>query len=220
MSRIVEDKQHFLIQRGVTRPLIDDTFIGSGTITRLCTNVTSSALMSVYVRSITGSVTIKAYTAATGGREEELEVITFPVLTSSSTELLLKRAALCLSFLRIEVAYTDTVDIFVGIQGIAPGEASVEILAAANASASAATISTTPDLIVPISLTDRKGMILMNNSSSDILYVGFSAVQAASATGWPVKPGATLALDISGGATLYGVASAGSIDVRILEAAT
>lgn len=87
---------------------------------------------------------------------------------------------------------------------------------AANAiSVSVTTAATALEFANPTTptLASRKTLIIYNNGTSTI-YLGGSAVTAN--TGIPLGVGATFTADL-GAARIYGIASAGTHDVRVLE---
>jgi len=62
----------------------------------------------------------------------------------------------------------------------------------------------------------RRAISVINNSSSDTVYVGFDP-NITTGTGWPLAAGACVSFDLNGAVELYGVSSGSSTDVRILE---
>src|SRR6266702_2512420 len=82
--------------------------------------------------------------------------------------------------------------------------------------ATAVTVTTALTPLPGTALADRRSMMIHNNSSTTIIYVGGSNVTAA--TGIPVSPGTYgPSLDAGPRNIVYAVTSAGSADVRVLE---
>lgn len=62
----------------------------------------------------------------------------------------------------------------------------------------------------------RRAVSVLNNSSEDILYIGFDPGVTVS-NGWPLNPGGCISFDANGDIILYGVSNGTNTDVRILE---
>lgn len=174
-------------------------------------------LVSAAIVSTTGDIDIKVYTQG-GDDGQELEIISYPTISAPTTSLVMKKTAQTLQRVRVEVTYTGACSFNIRARGISGGAASVSILGASNASATAATVTTTAGVLVPSALTDRAGVVLKNNNLSGTMYVGFSLAEAAVSTGYPIGPQEALALDVDSGVEVFAVADAGTIDVRLLEA--
>lgn len=83
------------------------------------------------------------------------------------------------------------------------------------AKSTAITVTSSATALPTSALTDRRGVVIFNNDSSTILYIGGADVTTTN--GMPVPAQAySPALDIGDNFTLYGIAS-GSINVRVLE---
>jgi hypothetical protein len=176
-----------------------------------------TVLVSLAVVTTAGDLDVKVYTQG-GDDGQELNIISFPTISAPTTTLVLKKAAQTLQRVRVEATYTGSCSFVIRVRGISGGTADVRILGASNASATATVITATPGAIVPASLTDRKGVVIKNNNTSGILYLGFSMAEAAIATGYPVGPQEALALDVDSGVEVYGVSDSSPIDIRLLEA--
>lgn len=115
---IANDTRHGVLSLGVSRPFIDGAYTGGGTIERLYVSVSGGVAIGAFIRSITGTVNIKCYTAGKGDREEELEIITFPTISSPTTEIMLRHSPKALSFIRLVVTYSGDVDLLITAQNI------------------------------------------------------------------------------------------------------
>tara|TARA_R110002096_G_scaffold289124_1_gene483355 strand:- start:9414 stop:9821 length:408 start_codon:yes stop_codon:yes gene_type:complete len=62
----------------------------------------------------------------------------------------------------------------------------------------------------------RRAISVLNNSTADIVYVGFDPAMTT-VTGWPLSAGGSISFDLNGEVLLYGVSSGSATDVRILE---
>lgn len=174
-------------------------------------------LVSLYVESVAGDldVVVETYGKDIG---EAIPVIAFPTISAPTTSLILKKASAAMQHIRVTATYTDACTFNVRVRGISGGATDVKILGAGNAVATNAVITTTPAVIVPVSLTDRTGVVVKNNNASGILYLGFSLAEATLSTGYPIGPKEALALDVASGVAVYGVSDSVNIDIRLLEA--
>lgn len=174
-----------------------------------------TVIVSLYVTSVSGDLDLAVETV---GGEGATEVISFPTVSAPTADLVIRKAAAIMDRIRITATFSDAVEYEVRVRGVGTGEASVRILGANDATASQTDISTSATLVVPAALTDRAGLIVKNNNSTGILYVGFTAAEATTGNGYPIGPQESLGMDISAGQEVYAIASAGTIDVRLLEA--
>lgn len=80
----------------------------------------------------------------------------------------------------------------------------------------AITLGVTATKLPVTPLKYRRAISILNNSTSDIVYVGFDPA-ITTATGWPLAAGGSISFDMNGQVLLYGISSSASTDVRILE---
>lgn len=82
----------------------------------------------------------------------------------------------------------------------------------------AVVVDTTPALLVPSSLANRKRIIIQNASATGkTLYLGSSIANATVAAGIRVSPGGTAEFDLAPGALIYASSSVAALDCRIME---
>jgi hypothetical protein len=175
-----------------------------------------SVLLSLFVDSLSsGALTVTAYAVAEEGKEAP--IITFPSITAPTSSLLLKKAAVALGTVRVAVVTTGPVTLDLRARGISLGETTVRIEAAEDLIASKTIIGTSPSSIIPISLTDRNGLVF-RNWGANTLYIAETALKANSSDGYPIGAGESLGIDVAAGQTIFGSTSVGTTDVRILEA--
>jgi len=205
-----------VLQPGKTLLVMGEAVLAAGSQTRIFTLDSDTFQTSLFVSSITGQLDITIYTLTQEGREKE--VITYSNVTATTNELLLKKAATAMGVVKVVAVYTGACSFELRAKGLSSGETSAKIQSANVARASQITIYTNSAILLPAALSDRKGVIVKNNSNNGTLYIGFSQTQAASSIGYPLGKGEALSLDIGAGATLWAVASSGLIDVRIIEA--
>lgn len=176
-----------------------------------------SVLLSLYVGSITsGTITVNAYTQVEEGKETL--ILSFPVISAPTADLLLQKAAIAMGRVRVEVIATDACDIDVRAKGITAGETSVRIQGANNWQVSQIDIPSTPTLLIPTSLVDRSGLVFKNNSNTNVLYVAETSLKATTSIGYPIGPRESLAFDLAAGDEIWAVSDGADIDVRIAEA--
>lgn len=189
----------------------------AGSLSRIFTLDSDTFQTSLFVSSISGSLTITLSTITGEGKEKE--VITYSPVTSPSTQLDLKRAATAMGVIKATAVFTGACSFELRAKGLSNGQMSATIQSATTAKASQITVNTTPIILLPAALVDRKGVIIKNNGNgTHILYLGFSGAQASTGTGYPIGKGEALALDVAPGAVLWAVSGNGEIDVRIIEA--
>jgi len=203
---------------GKVLTVLSEAPTAAGTSSRRFSIESDSVLVSVFATAVTGTVDIKVYTQAGDDDTQDVEVISFPTLSAPTSFLLLRKSAVVMQYVRIEATYTGSCSFTIKAKAINAGETSVSILSSGNFTASQNDVTNgAAELVIPVSLTDRDGLILKNNSTSGILYIGESSVAANSTTGYPIYPGESLAMDIAAGATVWGIADVPTLDVRILE---
>lgn len=204
---------------GKTIKAIEEAPTAAGTTTFSHAIDSDSVLVSLFASSVSGTLDVKVVTETTDGKE--LDIITFPQLSAATSNLVLRKAASTMSKIKIVVTYSDACDYQVYIRAIAAGEASIRILGANQAKASQTTVTTAGGVValIPSSLTDRAGVIVLNNNiSSGVLYIGFTIGETTTAVGYPIYAGQPLGIDVAAGVTVYALADGADVDVRLLEA--
>lgn len=207
-----------LLETGKTILVIGESPASAGSLTRIFTLDSETFQTSLFVSSITGSLTVTLSTITGEGKEKE--IITYSNITVPSTQLDLKKAATAMGVIKATATFTGACSFELRAKGLSSGETSAKIQSANVAKASQVNISVTPSILLAAALSDRKGVIIKNNAAANnhTLYIGFSSAQALSSVGYPIGRGEALALDIGAGATLWACSSTNTIDVRIIEA--
>lgn len=205
------------ISQGHTHTILNEAVTEAGQSVKRFITETDSILVSLFVESIAGDLDVVVTTFDDAG--QELDVITFPTQSAPTVNLLLRKAGTTLSNVKVTTTYSDAVTYRVTVRAITSGsgDVSVKIAGADSATASQVDVTTSATLVIPAALTDRAGLVLKNNGSAAV-YVGFTALQAASSTGYPLAPGEALGMDISAGVEIYAISSSGTQDLRVLEA--
>jgi hypothetical protein len=204
---------------GKTERIISETPTAAGETVREGAIISDSLLATLWVDNISsGTLTVTVYTLTDSNKEVEL--FTFPVLSASTSNLLLKKAGISLQRYKVRATYTGACSYEIHIRAISGiGESSTKILGSQNWAVGKAVVSTSPQLLIPAAILDRRGFIIKNNSSSDqIIYVAESAASATAGTGFPLSVGEGLSVDVASGAEVYVVSSASGADVRYAQA--
>jgi hypothetical protein len=206
-----------ILETGKTILVMGESPSGAGSLSRVFTLDSDTFQTSLFVSSISGSLTVVLSTITGEGKEKE--VITYSNITSPSTELDLKKAATAMGVIKATATFTGACSFELRAKGLSSGETSAKIQSANVARATKVIVPTPGKILLTAALSDRKGVIIRNWSSTNTLYIGFSISEANPSNGYPIKPQEALAIDIGAGAALYGdIQNAGTADVRIIEA--
>jgi len=210
------------LQHGTEEKIADRTEPAAGSHSVVLSTHSDTILITLFMSSITsGTFDLKIYAR----EDEDLEtdakeslLFQFPQLTAATTDILLRRASITTSKIRVEATFTDACSYEIWARGINSGLVDTKIVGAGTLKMSQTTIGTTAAVILAASLLDRAGIVIKNNNTSGILYLGATAGEATTGDGFPIDPGGTFSVDLSAGQEVYGVADSGTIDVRISEA--
>jgi len=216
---MVATKISGMLQLGNEKRVFNTPLSGSGEYVFDFDIQSDSVLLSLYTRLITTSLEIIVYTV--GDSTDPLQIVEitrFPVLTGPVDNLLLRKAALALDTVRVKIVYSGETDIEIRAKAISSGESTVTIKGQTSGRASQEIVNNTAGILIPFSLNERAGLIIRNNSTANVLYIGFSLAETTLAEGYPLYPGESLGMAIGAGQNLYALSSSGTIDVRILEA--
>jgi hypothetical protein len=177
-----------------------------------------TVLLSLFVESITGgSLDVEAFAVADEGKE--ISIIQFPTVSGPTGNLLLRKAAIALSRIRVVVTSSGPAIFDLRARGLSAGESTVKIVGASDLITSVAAVTTTPSSILPVTLTDRLGVVLRNWIGNTV-YIAETAAKATPLLGYPLGAGESLGLDIQAGQEVWAATASGSSDIRIMEAGT
>ena len=205
------------LPQGKTITLLSNSEVVGVTRIQRFTLDADSVLVSLFVETLTsGTIDVSVWTETDEGKE--LQVITFPTLSSVTTELLLKKAAATMSRCYVKAVSTGTCTYEVRARGISAGELSVKIQGASKGSATSVTSTSTPGVLIPGSLAGRTALIIKNYNALGTCFIGFTLAEATTAGGYPIGPSESLGIDIESGTTVYSVADVPTIDIRLLQA--
>lgn len=205
-----------VLEQGRTMTVISETVYGTGVTKKTISSISDGALISLFVTSITGNLSIRVMTETSDGKSYEL--FNFPTVTAPTSALTLKTAAPTMGNITIEATYNGDVTYEVHARGIASGEVSAKVVSPASARTGRVLVSTVPTLIIASSNSNRSAILLRNTDENGTLYIGFSEAQASFANGFPVLPGENFMLNIAGGQALYGIGTVSPMDIRYVEA--
>lgn len=208
-----------MLPSGTQDRAIRETTISAGSKAYDGSVMTDSLLATLWVDSVSsGNLTVEVFTLTDDGKQ--LLLFAFPVVSSGTVNLLLKKAAVTLQRFRVVATYTGACQYEVYVRAVnGAGEASVKIVGAATLETSATPITASPGVLIASTLTDRNGLIIKNYTGSGTLFVS-EDIAKLPAQAWPISPGETWFLDIAAGVTIYGVSSGSSLDVRIAQSGT
>lgn len=187
----------------------------------------SGVLLSLFVQELTGTLDVNVYTFTRAGEEKLID--TFPQITAPTTELLLRKQVEVHDHIRVEVITTGPAKYDIRAKGVEASLASVSIVGADAADNYGILMDTTPRLLIPVSLDGQSNISVVNANAAGgaTLYVGFkSSITATNAAtigvsdpnaATPVPPGGSIGLSVTAGLSVYGVASSGTVDVRIIQ---
>lgn len=203
---------------GKTSIVFKETAFQAGTAEVLLAIDCDSVLVSLWVESISsGSLTVQAFTTVDDSGTKDVEIISFPVVTAPTVNLLLEKAALSMSLVKIRVTATGTCAFDIRAKGITAGEASVRIQGNTAWQTSKVTVTNTPAVLLASSLSDRNGLVIKNWSTTATVFLADSLAKLASNDSYPLAPRDAIAMDLAAGASVYAVADSPTADVRIAE---
>lgn len=204
-----------LLNSGAQATIIKESTTQPGVTLRDVGIETDAILLALVVTSITGTLDINVYSVADG---QKSLLLSFPQISAATTSVLLRRSAITTSSVHIEVIYSGICSYSLQARAVGNGISDTKILGAAGWRVSQQTIGTTPFLLIPISFSDRAGLLIRNWSSTQTIYIAESSTSATIGIGYPLAPKETLAVDVAAGAEVWGASDAAGADVRIVEA--
>jgi hypothetical protein len=173
-------------------------------------------LLTLWAPAVSGTLTVTARPLVNG--QVGAPVVTFPVLSGPTTEVLLLRAQVTSEQVQVTLTYSGACTFEVQARAIYGGISDARILGANALAVTQVNVTTSPTLLVAAALTDRSGLVIKNWSGTSTMYIGQSAVQATTAVGYPLAPKDAIAMDVAAGVSVYAVADVGTADCRLAEA--
>lgn len=209
--------QTSILVAGTQERYISETTPGAGSTIVEGSTRTDSILVSLWVGNVTsGQLVLTVYTLTDGGKETA--IVNFPAVTSGTTDILLRKAAVSLQRFRVEATYDDITTYEVYVRAVTgSGEANATISGSTSFSTQKTLVGSTPTILIPFSLDDRNGMSILNTSPSTLMWISESSAKLP-LEAYPIYPGQSFALDVSAGVVIYAQADSGTIDIRIAQA--
>lgn len=190
--------------------------VAAGVATKDISIQSDAALFLLWVDSIVGTLTIEVY-GILDNDDREVLLLSFPVVSGATTELMQKRTGTVPTRLRIKAIYTGSCSFELAVRAVSTGSSDTRILGGASLKVSRKTVNSVATLLVPASLVDRAAIAIKNWSSSGTIYIAETIAKANQNNGWPIGPKDALGLDIQAGVELYATAVDGPCDIRIIE---
>ena len=205
-----------LIHPGTQERLIKEITVGAGATSKEGSIQSDSLIATLWVDSVTsGTLTVTVSTLTDIGKE--IEIISFPVISASTTNLLLKKSGVSMQRFKVTATYTGVCEYEIYIRAIeGAGESSVRVLGSAALETSAVTVTTTPAVLIPAALVDRNGLSILNYTGGGTMFIS-EDISKLPLQAWPVPAGGGWSLDITAGVTIYAVSDSGTLDVRIAQ---
>lgn len=173
-------------------------------------------LLSMEVEGVaSGDVTLQAFTKG-DPNSTPTEIVSFPVITGPTGQILLRKAAVSLSRVLIRLTTTGVSTLKVWVRPLSLGETTVRIQGAAGFTVTRSSV-TVAQALVSASLEDRYSLCL-KNLGPGILYIAEVLGKANSSDGYPLSVGESLAFDLTAGVSLF-AGSSGTSDVALAEGA-
>lgn len=205
-----------LLKTGLQELVFRLSPVAAGVATQDISIQSDAALFLLWVDSIVGTLTIDVYGILDNGDRDVL-LLSFPIISATTTELVQKRTGTVPTRLRIVATYTGACSFELAARAVSTGSSDTRILGGSSLRMSRKTVNNVAGLLLPASLVDRAAVAIKNWSSAGIIYVGETIAKANQNNGWPIGPKDALALDIQAGVEIYAVAVDGPCDVRIIE---
>ncbi len=207
-----------LINPGVQTQILNVQAAGSGSSQRDFAIQSDAVLLTLYAGGVSGTLSVIVYAIGPNGTVLSPALVTFPALSSPTSQLLIERSGVVPGALRVVATYTGACDFEVNARAVFAGTSDTKILGSVNWEVSQVTVGTSPVLLIPSALTDRQGLLVKNWSTSQTLYIGETSSKATSATGYPLAPRDAIAMDVASGSQVYAVSDAPGADARIVQA--
>ena len=118
-----------------------------------------AVLCSLFVSSITGTLSLNLYTTTENGKEKLVQ--SFPSISAPTPSLVILKAATLMGNLRVEATCSGACTFEVRLKGLSAGDTSVSITSPADWKVSQITVSSAT-VLIPVSFTARKGLIVKN----------------------------------------------------------
>jgi hypothetical protein len=205
------------LPQGKSLRIAKESVTGAGAKAWTSQTESDAVLVSLFVESAAGNLTVDIYTQTDEGRD--LLVATFPVVSSPTTNLLIKKAATIINQIKVVATWTGPVSYELYLRGVSGADTGVKILGATDAHVKQQNLGPTTSLLIPAALVARTGLVVKNNNpiGGAMVYFGFTALEATAAVGYPLGAQESIGMDLASGVEIYGVSTSGTSDMRIIE---
>lgn len=204
------------LEQGSSISVINEAPTQSGTTTRLVKVAADGILLSVFVRSLVGSLNITIYAVNSSGARSKL--FTFPQINAATSEVILRTIGPTLSLIEVQCQYTGACDYELDARGVSLAEVSTKSVPSKSFLTGKVILGTLPVVLIPATTASRTAVLLKNLSNFGTIYIGGSLDEASLATGFPVGPGESFGVEIVGGQAIYAIGTHSGIDIRYMEA--
>lgn len=207
-----------LLNPGTQERLISETVVSAGTTVREGSTLSDAILVTLWVSDLpSGTLDVSVVTLTDEGREGPLLV--FPTLSAPTANLVIKQSSTTLQRYKVRATYSGSCSYEVYVRAISSGgggTSNVRIVGADDWLTDQVTVTSAPTLIIPPSLLDRAGVLVKNWSTTTDVFIASTA--GVSLLDYPLAARDALSLDISAGASVYGITASGSADIRSASA--
>lgn len=204
-----------LLHPGVQYLVLNESPTVSGTTSREVNIQSDAILVTLFAQSVTGTLDVNVYATTDGG--EQALLFSFPQLSAATSNLLLRRSSVATARIKVEVIYSQACSYRIHARAVSSGSGDTRILGSETLEVSQLPVGTTPIVLIPSALEDRRGLIIKNWSSTQTVYIAETQAKATSSVGWPLLPKDSLAMDVAAGVTIWIVSDAPGADIRIAE---
>lgn len=216
MSRSFLVNPNAPVQQGNSLTVISERVEAAGIASRLVSLNSDGILLSVFVRNLVGSLNVSVY--AVNGTGARSHLFSFPQINSATPELLLKSIGPTLSLIEIQCEFTGMCDYEIGARGISLAEVATKVVPAKTFNTGKVILGTLPAVLIPTTNRGRTAVMIKNLSKNGTAYIGGSLDEATVAEGFPVGPGESFSVEITGSQAIYAIGTASDMDIRFMEA--
>ena len=155
------------LTQGKEIPVLHEETTAAGSKSRTITLDSDTLLVSVQATVVSGTLDIEVLTETAEG--QDLSVITFPTLSAPTTSMILREptTSQVMQRIRFVATYTGACTFKINARGLGRGQSNIKILGNPDWDASKTTITSgTAQLVISAALTDRSGLVMLNNNLS------------------------------------------------------
>jgi hypothetical protein len=216
-----------MLNKGDVCAVLIECPTAASTIDKTFTVQADGVLLSLFVESTVGTVDVNVYTLTKTGHEKLVD--SFPQISAPTVDIVIRKQVEVHDQMRVEVITSDAAKYDIRAKGVDAGVSSVKIEGAGQADNYGIVADTTARLLIPVALVDQNDISIINNNPAggQILWIGFKASITSGSVATPgvkdpdaatpIPPGSSLGLNVTAGLTVYGLTSAGTCDIRVIQ---